>query len=167
MNCANACEMPPQADALQYRQSVALFATGIVVLSCEDDDGQVHGITVNSFTSVSLAPPTVLVALQAGKANCLITRNGRFGARILKEAQQGFSAHFGGRPQRALQPDFMARERVPTLQHCLAWFECEILDKVQVHDHTLFVALVTACGSHEGAPLMYFGSRYHRTATEV
>ena len=99
MNCANPGTVAPQVDALQFRQSVALFATGIVVLSCEEDDGQVHGITVNSFTSVSLAPPTVLVSLQAGKANRLLTRDGRFGASILNEAQQGFSAHFSGRAQ--------------------------------------------------------------------
>ncbi len=53
---------------------------------------------------------------------------------------------------------------MPTLRNCLAWFECEIVEKVQIHDHTLFVAQVTACGSEEGTPLMFFGSRYHRTA---
>jgi flavin reductase (DIM6/NTAB) family NADH-FMN oxidoreductase RutF len=114
-----------------------------------------------------LAPPTVLVSLQAGKANRLLTRDGRFGASILNEAQQSFSTHFSGRTQTAPQPDFIARERVPTLRHCLAWFECEILNRVQVHDHTLFVALVTACGNQQGSPLMYFGSRYHRTAIAV
>ena len=83
---------------------------------------------------------------------------------ILNEAQQSFSAHFSGRPQEALQPDFLVRDRMPTLRNCLAWFECEIVEKVQIHDHTLFVAQVTACGSEEGTPLMFFGSRYHRTA---
>ena len=53
----------PTLEQLRFRKSVSMFATGIVVLSCEDDDGQVHGMTVNSFTSVSLQPPTVLVSL--------------------------------------------------------------------------------------------------------
>jgi len=153
-----------RVDPESFRTSVSMFATGIVVLTCEDDDGQVHGMTVNSFTSVSLDPPTVLVSLKPGKAHRLISRNGRYGACILNEAQQSFSAHFSGRPQESLLPDFVVRKQLPTLRNCLAWFECETVEKVQIHDHTLFVAQVTACGSEGGAPLMFYGSRYHRTA---
>ena len=142
-------------------------ATGIVVLTCEDEEGNVHGATVNSFTSVSLQPPTVLVSLKPGKTHRIISRTGRYGACILNEAQQNFSAHFSGRPQEAVRPDFQVRDRLPTLRHCLAWFECVVVQKVQVHDHTLFVAEVTACGNHDGTPLMFFGSRYHRPAIAV
>ena len=67
-------------DGTLFRKSVSLFATGIVVLTCEDNDGNVHGMTVNSFTSVNLDPPTVLVSLKPGKAHRLISRNGRYGA---------------------------------------------------------------------------------------
>lgn len=151
-------------DPDEFRRSVSLFATGIVVLSCSDEEGQVHGITVNSFTSVSLDPPTVLVSLRAGKSHRLISRHGHYGASILHAGQQPFSAHFSGRPQDALQPDFTVRHRLPTLRNCLAWFECETVEKVQIHDHTLFVAQVMACGSEGGAPLMYYGSRYHQAA---
>ena len=156
----------PTLEQLRFRKSVSLFATGIVVLTCEDDEGQVHGMTVNSFTSVSLQPPTVLVSLKPGKANRTISRRGRYGASILDESQQHVSAHFSGRPQEVL-PEFMARNRVSTLRQCLAWFECEVVERVQVHDHTLFVAHVTACGSSEGNPLMFFGSRYHRPAMQT
>lgn len=107
-------------DPLQFRKSVSLFTTGIVVLTCEDDDGKVHGMTVNSFTSVSLDPPTVLVSLKPGKAHRLIGRNSRYGACILNEEQQLYSTHFSGRPQASLQPEFVVRDRVPTLRNCLA-----------------------------------------------
>lgn len=153
-----------RVDPDSFRKSVSMFATGIVILTCEDNDGQVHGMTVNSFTSVSLDPPTVLVSLRAGKAHRLISRNGRYGACILHDDQQSFSTHFSGRPQEALQPDFTVRYGLPTLSKCLAWFECETVEKVQIHDHTLFVAQVMACGSEGGAPLMFYGSRYHRAA---
>lgn len=150
------------ADPMNFRKSVSLFATGIVVLTCEDEDGRVHGATVNSFTSVSLEPPTVLVSLKPGKAHRLISRSGRYGACILHESQQSFSSHFAGKPQDAVKPDFLVRERLPTLRNCLAWFECVVIERVQVHDHTLFIAEVTACGNEDGTPLMFFGSRYHR-----
>lgn len=162
-------EVPPVGaddlrDPISFRKSVSLFATGIVVLTCEDEDGCVHGATVNSFTSVSLAPPTVLVSIKPGKAHRLISRTGRYGACILEKSQQSFSAHFAGKPQEALKPDFLTRDRLPTLRHCLAWFECAVTERVQVHDHTLFIAEVTACGNENGTPLMFFGSRYHRPA---
>lgn len=161
-DAADGARKPVQTD--DFRKAVSMFATGIVVLTCEDDDGNVHGMTVNSFTSVSLDPPTVLVSLKPGKAHRLISRNGRYGASILNEAQQNFSVHFSGRPQETVQPDFVVREQLQTLRNCLAWFECQTVEKVQVHDHTLFVAQVTACGADGGAPLMFYGSRYHRAA---
>jgi flavin reductase (DIM6/NTAB) family NADH-FMN oxidoreductase RutF len=159
-------DMPFDADAspdpMSYRKSVSLFATGIVVLTCEDEDGRVHGATVNSFTSVSLEPPTVLVSLKPGKAHRLISRSGRFGACILDESQQGLSAHFAGRPQETVKPDFLIRDRLPTLRSCLAWFECAVTERIQVHDHTLFIGEVITCGNQDGTPLVFFRSRYHR-----
>ena len=165
-------EIPAEAgdlllDPLHFRKSVSLFATGIVVLTCEDEDGRVHGATVNSFTSISLEPPTVLVSLKVGRAHRLISRGGRYGACILNERQQDFSAHFAGRPQAELTPDFVTRDRIPTLRHCLAWFECAVIERVQIHDHTLFIAEVTACGNEDGTPLMFFGSRYHSGAIRI
>jgi flavin reductase (DIM6/NTAB) family NADH-FMN oxidoreductase RutF len=148
-------------DPMRFRKTVSLFATGIAIITCEDDGGQVHGMTINSFTSISLDPPTVLISLKPGKAHRLITRSGRFGASILNEGQQHFSSHFSGRPQEVV-PDFMVRHRVPTLRQCLAWFECEISEKVQVNDHTLFLARVVQCDGIDGSPLMFFGSKYHR-----
>lgn len=154
-------ESEPAVDAARFRKTVSLFVTGIVVLSCEDNE-QVHGMTVNSFTSISVDPPTVLVSLRPGKAHRIISRTRRFGASILTDAQQGYSAHFSGRPQESVTPDFVVRHRVATLRHCLAWFECEVSERVQVHDHTLFLARVWHCAGAEGAPLVFFGSQYHR-----
>lgn len=149
-------------DPTQFRKTVSHFATGIAIITCEDDDGQAHGLTVNSFTSISLDPPTVLISLRPGKAHRMIMRSGRFGASILNEGQQGYSAHFSGKPQESFVPDFVVRYRIPTLRHCLAWFECEIVERIQVHDHTLFAAKVMQCDVLEGLPLMFYANRYHR-----
>ncbi len=148
-------------DAGCFRSAISRFATGIVVLSARDDAGGVHGMTINSFTSISLEPPTVLVSLKEGRMKRLIGTGGRCGASVLDASQQGLSAHFSGWPEQTVRPEFVVRDRVPTLVRSLAWFECEIADAIEVHDHTLFVAHVTACGSGEGDPLMFFGSRYH------
>jgi flavin reductase (DIM6/NTAB) family NADH-FMN oxidoreductase RutF len=152
----------PPADSNLFRHSVAQFTTGIVIVSCDTADGGVHGMTVNSFTSVSLAPPTVLVSLKPGTAHRLLSQHGRFGASILQAHQQNLSAHFSGRPDETLRPEFITRRAQPTLKHCLAWFECEVIQQVEVYDHSLFVAHVVSCGNESGAPLMYFGSQYRR-----
>jgi styrene monooxygenase reductase component len=154
----------PTVDAAQFRKTVALFATGIAVITCDDEDGRVHGMTLNSFTSISVEPPTVLISVKPGKTHRLMSRGGRYGASILDQTQQDYSAHFSGRPQDSFKPDFVVRDRVPTLSQCLAWFECDVTERIQVNDHTLFIGRVTACGGVAGAPLMFFASKYHRPA---
>jgi len=149
-------------DPMQFRETVSHFATGIAIITCDDEEGQAHGLAVNCFTSISLDPPTVLISLRPGKAHRLITRSGWFGASILNEDQQGYSAHFGGKPQESFVPDFVVRHRVSTLRKCLAWFECEIIERIQLHDHTLFAAKVMQCDVLEGYPLMFYANRYHR-----
>lgn len=157
------------ADPREYRQHVGLFATGVAVISCTDPDVcctdfdyMVHGATVNSFTSVSLSPPTVMVSLMKGRAHEFITGNGHFGASVLTEGQQNCSDFFAGKRENNIAPEFKIRHRVPTLVDCLAWFECEVIERFNVHDHTLFVARVLSCGGNGGSPLMFYSGRYHR-----
>lgn len=149
-------------DALRFRQSVSHFATGIAIVGCLDDDGQPQGMTVNSFTSVSLEPPSVLVSLKPGRTQRLVRRRGCYGVSVLAGDQEPWSQHFSGRPQADLAPAWSVRAGVPVLAGALAWFACEVDGVLPVHDHTLFVARVIDCGHAGGEPLMFFASRYHR-----
>ncbi|HJH22874.1 MULTISPECIES: styrene monooxygenase NADH-dependent flavin reductase subunit StyB [Pseudomonas] len=151
-------------DPASFRQSIALFATGIAVISADSDDGQVHGMTVSSFTSISLDPPTVMVSLKPGRMHDLITQGGRYGVSVLGSHQQAFSAYFSKRVlEDSPAPAFEVREELPTLEGALAWFECEVEDSLTVRDHTLFIARVTACGvrQEKPLPLLFFASCYH------
>jgi flavin reductase (DIM6/NTAB) family NADH-FMN oxidoreductase RutF len=149
--------------AHDFRKAVSRFATGITVITSVDDSG-VRGMTCNSFTSVSLDPPTILVSLKPGKTHSAISEGGIFGVSVLRDEHQHYSAYFSGPPKAEAPPDFVVRNSVPTLRECLAWFECEVIGKVDVHDHALFIARVTGCGTTDGAPIMFFESRYHRFA---
>lgn len=149
-------------DAARFRRSVARFATGIAVVSCLDDADRPQGMTVSSFTSISLEPPTVLVSLRPGRTHALIRRHGWYGVSVLGAGHEPWSLHFSGRPQPGLAIAWERKSRVPVLREALAWFECEVDTVLQVHDHTLFVARVVDCGHAEGAPLMFYDSRYHR-----
>lgn len=151
-------------DATRYRKAISFFSTGIAIITSEDGEDGIHGMTVSSFTSISLDPPTVMISLKAGKMHRLISRHGRYGVSILRQDQQPYSAHFSGRPDAALAPEFVVRERVPTIRDSLAWFECDVSQSIEVGDHTLFIAKVRAYDHHDGAPLIFFASRYLRQA---
>lgn len=156
----------PAADSLEFRRHVSLFATGVAVISSETDNGELHGVTVNSFGSISLDPPTVLVSLRPGRSHDIISRTGRYGASVLSALQQEHSVHFAGNKNQTERPEFRTRHRVPTLDQCLAWFECEVTQTITIHDHVLFVGRVTACGSAEGDPLLFYASSYARRAID-
>lgn len=143
-------------EAWSFRNATSMFATGVAVATCEDVDGQFHGITVNSFALLGMAPPTVLIAMRAGRVHRIVSRKGKYGLCILMRQQAAIFAHFGGRPQQSLHVDFIVRDSLPTLRKCLAWFECSVVQQVQVHDQTLFIAQVTSCGSERGEPLVLY-----------
>jgi styrene monooxygenase reductase component len=161
----------PADDVARFRRSIARFATGIAVVGCLDDEDRPQGITVNSFTSISLEPPTVLVSLRPGRAHTLLRRRGVYGVSVLADGHEAWSHHFGGRPQAELaaqQPSpWELRGGVPVLRGALAWFSCEVASVVQIHDHTLFVARVADCDHGDGRPLMFYASRYHRPVCDA
>ena len=159
----HAADVAGSVDPALFRQSVSRFATGIAIVSCLDDAGQPQGMTINSFTSISLEPATVLVSLRPGRPHALIRRRGWYGVSVLAGDQERWSRHFSGRPQDDLEVAWRMHAQVPVLSGALAWFECEVDSVLQVHDHTLFVARVVDCGHADGSPLMYFASQYHRS----
>jgi flavin reductase (DIM6/NTAB) family NADH-FMN oxidoreductase RutF len=149
-------------DPARFRQSVSRFATGIAIVSCLDDNESPQGMTISSFTSISLDPASVLVSLRPGRTHQLIRRRGWYGVSVLAGDQEVWSKHFSGKPQADVEAAWEMKSRVPVLRDALAWFECEVDSVLQVHDHTLFVARVVDCSHVSGDPLMFYASRYHR-----
>lgn len=152
---------------MDFRTSVALFATGIAVVTMNDGEGSVHGITVNSFTSISLDPPTVMISLKPGRAHELITASGCYGVSVLSQAQQDHSRYFTGKREGSWAPEFVDGDLVPTLAGSLANFQCKVTDVIPVHDHSLFIARVERCDSNVGSPLMFFASGYHQPTLQT
>jgi len=157
----------PAVESAQFRQCAGQFATGIAVVSCLDDAGKPHGMTINSFTTVSLRPPTVLVSLMPGRTQTLIRKRGWYGVSLLSSEQQACSLHFSGKPQLGEEPLFEMKGQVPILSDTLAWFTCVVESMVVVHDHTLFIASVTDCSLAGGEPLLFYASRYQTSAMTV
>src|SRR5580658_1634974 len=84
----------------EFRKALGRFASGVTVITVVKEDGSVHGMTANSFCSVSLVPPQVLVCVgEKARALELLRASGRFGVTVLREDQKAFSDYFAYGPQ--------------------------------------------------------------------
>lgn len=127
-----------------FRGSLGRFATGVAVVTFDAVDAagepKRHGITVNSFTSVSMEPPLVLVSLQRTvRAHALLV--GRpFTINVLGAEQQSLAMHFAGRPN--LEPVWDEGAHAPRLAGVLSFFECTPWATYDGGDHSLFIGEV-------------------------
>ena len=144
-----------------FRQAASRFATGVAVVTALDARGEVCGMTANSFVTVSLFPPTVLVSVKPGKMHHAISAHGRYGVNVLPEGGKGLSKHFSGGPAVDTPPDCEVAAGLPRLSGCVAFFACEVIRAIDVNDHTLFIAEVSNCDYCDDLPLVFFSSRYH------
>ncbi|MFF7415389.1 flavin reductase family protein [Streptomyces lydicus] len=138
------------------------FATGVTVVTYAGDEGP-RGATMNSFTSVSTAPPLVLVSVSR-QARChdqLLDRP--FCVNILGAEQEPLAMRFAGAPTTAV-PSWSPHARVPRLANPLAWVECAPWRSYEGGDHTLVIGRVTALGHRDGDALTYVWSRFGTAA---
>jgi flavin reductase (DIM6/NTAB) family NADH-FMN oxidoreductase RutF len=150
-----------RANPAAFRQAASRFVTGVTVLTAHDRQGDVCGMTANSFITVSLSPPTVLVSVMPGRMHEAIAGSGRYGVNVLPQGGRELSTYFSGRSVADANPDYDLLEGLPRLSGCVAFFACEVVRTVDVSDHTLFIAEVSNCDYCDNIPLVFFSSRYH------
>jgi 3-hydroxy-9,10-secoandrosta-1,3,5(10)-triene-9,17-dione monooxygenase reductase component len=151
-------------DPTQFRRACARFATGVTVSTALGADGTPHGFTANSFTSVSLEPPMVLICVD-NRANVLrhFEQAGYFGVNVLAADQEAISVRFAERGlDRFVGIDWRAGETgVPLLGGALARLECRTSQQMVAGDHTIILGEVLHAEWEEGSPLLYYASAYH------
>lgn len=155
--------MQTQFNALDFRQAMGKFATGVTVVTTPGGEEGVHGMTANAFMSVSLEPPLVLVSVdKRANTHQYIAQAKYFGVNILRADQSGVSNHFAGKPsievQQGLKYDW--HDKVPILSDCLANIACRLWASYDGGDHTLYVGEVIALNVTEADPLLYFQGNY-------
>ena len=149
----------------QFRLACGRYATGVAVATVIDAAGDPHGITVNSFTSVSLTPPLVLICLDHRARILEHFRPGApFGINVLNEFQREISDHFAS----SKRDRFNGVEwtpggtGVPLLPRGLAFLECKLRNRVAAGDHDIVIGEVVAAHPGEGRPLIYYASGYRK-----
>lgn len=157
-------------DAEAMKQSMRQWATGVTVVSAAFQ-GDRHGMTVSSFTSVSLEPPLVLVSLQVDTRTCqLVEASGHFGVTVLDQNQQDLSDRFAGRmpetSDRFADLDhFQLSSGVPFIPGGLAYFDCQVVAAHAAGNHIIFIGQVqTTLSGEVGRPLVYHNRGYRHLA---
>ncbi|MEV4896410.1 flavin reductase family protein [Nonomuraea sp. NPDC055795] len=160
------------ADTGALRRNLGAFATGVAVLAVGGEAP--HGTTVNSFTSVSLRPPLVLVCVDRRAVMHRMLTAGHFGISVLAADQEGLARYFAdvARPLGIAQFDGVDHRRgpltgVPLLNGALAGFECELWRTYDGGDHTIFVGRLLAAERPPATgadPLVFHDGGYVRVA---
>jgi len=147
----------------EFRRACGRFATGVAIAAVMDENGTPHGLTVNSFTSVSLCPPLILICLaHTVRMIELFRRCKHFGITVLAEDQQTLSDRFARPAEDRFESLDWSRGQTgaPVFPGALAIIECALRDRLTAGDHDIFVGEVVSAHWHQGEPLIYFGSQY-------
>jgi flavin reductase (DIM6/NTAB) family NADH-FMN oxidoreductase RutF len=154
-----------------FRKSMSHFATGVTIVTTLAKDGTYHGITVSSFTSVSLEPPLVLICIdKKAAAHHILPESGFFCVNFLHEGQVGLSNRFAGRDPRSFDdiPMYNSATGAPVFAEALGFVDCRIVNTYDGGDHTIFLGEVVQLGvteptledGRESSPLIYYKSAY-------
>ena len=146
---------------------MSLFATGVTVVTSVDDEGNPHSMTANSFTSVCLDPPTVLICVAHGTHTYgYVEHSGKFGINILGEDQEDLGIYFAKRPedrQEGTEYNYtISDDEIPVLDNSMVFFGCQVVGSHVYGDHTVYMGEVKEVRRNEaGAPLMFYQSRWY------
>jgi flavin reductase (DIM6/NTAB) family NADH-FMN oxidoreductase RutF len=149
----------------QLRKVLGHFATGVTVVTTRLPADEPRGFTVNSFTSVSLDPPLVLVCVaHATESFQAMSQAEYFAVNFLAEDQEELSRTFA-----AKQGDRFARAAYtesphgsPLLAGCLGYVECRKIASHAHGDHTIIIGEVLAAQANGGSPLLFYRGSYTR-----
>jgi flavin reductase len=161
-------------DTTLLRRAFGTFATGVTVVTVGGDHP--HGMTANSFTSVSLAPPLVLVCVDKNAAMHELLRTSRgFGISVLASHQEPVARHFANRTRPLGVAQFHSVEwrpgehtGAPLIEDAIARFECRRWGTYAAGDHTVFVGeLLSVDTSVEDDPLLFHRGKFLRPPAAV
>jgi len=160
--------LEPLPDALAqssqaYRRALGAFPTGVCVVTADSEQGPL-GITVNSFTSVSLEPRLVLWCLDERSARRLTFAEAeRFNIHVLPAGFDAMSRRFAKGPCELDEGEYVREGGAPVLPGTLARFNCAAHARIDMGDHMIIVGRVEAFEVQDGAALTFWRGGYGET----
>ncbi len=159
-------------DGREYRRVLGHYPTGVTVVTAACPDGP-EGMTIGSFTSVSLDPPLVSFCPGHDSDSWARMRDvGNFCVNVLSDEQAGVSTTFASKVDDKFRGVRIRTEATgaPVIEGCLAWIDCHLEAVHTAGDHDIVVGRVVALGTADGdgeaesGPLVFFKGGYGRVA---
>jgi flavin reductase (DIM6/NTAB) family NADH-FMN oxidoreductase RutF len=156
---------PDAFDIPAYRKALGGFATGVCVVTAHTPEGP-FGITINSFTSVSLRPPLILWCLdRASWRHDAFATADRFAIHMLPVEDQEMSDRFAWGVCRLSSEEFdSSSSEPPRLKNALTRLDCLAQERIVMGDHLAIVGEVRAFETRPGDALTYYRGRYGAAA---
>lgn len=155
-------------DSRAFRDALGRFATGVAVVTVKTGEGETVGLTINSFSSVSLDPPLVLWSLDrnSDRFDAFMAAD-HFAVNVLSDECLALSQRLSRKGERSLadEPFIDGAFDQALLNRAIAHFECRIEARHPGGDHVIFVGRVLSF-SHtaSGRPLLYYRGCYRGLA---
>jgi flavin reductase (DIM6/NTAB) family NADH-FMN oxidoreductase RutF len=151
----------------EFRAALGRFASSVTVVTSKGADGEVRGITVSAFSSLSLNPPLILVCIDNRSSLIEHLKEGQaFAVNILGEDQEFHSRRFASKEANRFE-GIGYKEGItnaPMLDNALAVLECKVVNNYAGGDHTIVVGEVEATAINDQKPLLYFRGGYTQLA---
>ncbi|MDF3306422.1 flavin reductase family protein [Rhodococcus sp. T2V] len=155
------------ADPRQLRNTLGNFATGVTVLTYQSGDA-FFGVTVNSFTSVSMEPPLVLVSLTRRSRALTYLLERPFAINVLGDDQLQTALQFAGQPKDGHPIEWVTDDGAPRINGSLAYFQCTPWAGYDGGDHILVLGRVQTYGQKdETKPLLFYRGKWGSLAADV
>jgi flavin reductase len=153
-------------ESRHLRRSVGQFVTGVTVVTY-DVEGSPRGVTVNSFTSVSVDPPLILVSIARTARAAAGLSGASLVVNVLAADQLDLARHFAGRSVQDMEIPWSPHHHPPRLRGAIAWIECRPYAEVDAGDHILFLGRVTSHRTLSREPLLFQTGRFRLVGDHV
>ena len=153
--------MPIEKNEL--RRVMGHFATGIGVITTHNKAGQIHGLTVNAFTSVSLVPPLCLICVdKKAESYASFEESKIFTGNFLADDQEDVSRRFAvsGGDKFTGVAYRLGANGAPILDGTLGHLECRLTAVFDGGDHSIYLGEVEEAQTREGKPLLFYRGGY-------
>jgi flavin reductase (DIM6/NTAB) family NADH-FMN oxidoreductase RutF len=150
-------------DKNQLRQVMGHFATGVTIITTFNKDGQMHGLTANAFTSVSLEPPLLLISVdKKAESYPAFGESKVFTVNILADEQEALSRKFAVSGGNKFEGVAYRRgaNGAAILDGTLAHIECTLYAAYEGGDHSLYLGEIQEAEVREGKPLVFYRGGY-------
>ncbi len=147
----------------QLRQVMGHFATGVTIITTINKEGQMHGLTANAFTSVSLEPPLLLISVDKKAESWPAFEESKvFTVNILADDQEALSRKFAVSGGNKFEGVAYRRggNGAAILDGALAFIECTLWAAYEGGDHSIYLGEIQEAMVREGKPLLFFRGGY-------